>query len=113
MACRTVRLVRFNSALNGEAPQNGCGGSNAQHIDQLCFELTYVTNQNKRRHWVVVEVVSLQCEELGMAPYPMARGVTCRSLAEAYHIIVNSGALTTPVYVPAFYLKSSFLSPLF
>lgn len=61
----------------------------------------------------MVEVVSLQCEELGMAPYPMDPGVTCRSLAEAYHIIVNSGALTTPLRVSVFYLKSSYLSPLF
>ena len=80
-------------------------------LTNCALSCIYVTNQNNRRHWVVVEVVSLQCEEFGMAPYPMARGVTCRT--EAYHIIVNSGALTTPVYVPAFYLKSSFLRPYF
>lgn len=56
-----------------------------------------MTVQNKRRHWVEAEVVSLQCEELGMAPFPMTPWVTCRSLAEARHIIVNSGAHSTPL----------------
>lgn len=47
----------------------------------------------------MVEVVSLQCDELGMAPFPMTPWVTCRSLAEARHIIVSSGALNTPLCV--------------
>lgn len=59
----------------------------------------------------MVEVVSVQCEKLRMAPFPMTPGVTCGSLAETRHIIVNGGALTTSLCACFLSIELLFAAP--